>query len=65
MAAILDFWVIMMSLRQTYVRIGILVVDVPEKVSSYMLNWFKSYVFVLPSGVHLGFMCQGDVIASN
>ena len=37
MAAILDVWVIMMSLRQTDVRIGILVVDVPEKVSSYML----------------------------
>ena len=37
MVAILDFWVIMMSLRQTDDRIGILVVDVPEKVSSYML----------------------------
>ena len=37
MAAILDFWVIMMSLRQIDVRIGIPVVDVPEKVSSYML----------------------------
>jgi len=36
MATILDFWVIMMSLRQTDVRIGILVVDIPEKVSSYM-----------------------------
>ena len=31
MADILDFWVIMMSLRQTDVRIGILVVAVPEK----------------------------------
>ena len=37
MAAISDLWVIMMSLRQTDVRIGIIVVDLPEKVSSYML----------------------------
>ena len=37
MAAILDFWVIMMSLRQTDVRIGILVEDLPEKVSSYVI----------------------------
>ena len=37
MAAILDFWVIMMSLRQTNVRIGILLEDLPEKVSLYVI----------------------------
>jgi len=37
MAAILDLWVKMMSYRQTDVRIGILVDDLPEKVSSYMI----------------------------
>ena len=37
MAAILDLWVKIMSLRQTDVRIGILEVDLLEKVSSYMI----------------------------
>ena len=27
--------------------------------------WFKSYVFVLPDGGHLGFMGQNDVIAAT
>jgi len=36
MATMLDFWVIMMSLCKTDVKIGILVVDVPEKMSLYM-----------------------------
>jgi len=37
MATSFDFWVKMMSHLQTDIRIGILVVAVPEKVSSYML----------------------------
>ena len=37
MAAILYFWVKMMSKRQTDVRIGILVVDLLKKEYSYMI----------------------------
>ena len=37
MAVILYFWVIMMSLCQIDVRFGILVEDLPEKISSYVI----------------------------
>ena len=36
-AAILDLWVNIMLYRQTDVRIGILVDDIPEKVSLYVM----------------------------
>ena len=54
MATILDFWVIMMSLRQTDVRTGILVEDLPEKVSSYVIicAWFNCKLFeIVPAAI--------------
>ena len=62
MAAILDVWVKIMSLRQTEVKIGMLVVDdLPEKVSSYVIfcTLVQKLFFKDPLIVHI-YKRKGD-----
>ena len=66
-AAMLDFWVNMMLKCQTDVNIGILVVDLPPKVSSYMKLGAMVQNLIVQDGVggHVGYLGQHDVKASN
>lgn len=53
-AAILDFMVTIKSWRQTAARIGILVVDSPEKMSSYIILFAliqKQFVKMMPAAI--------------
>ena len=66
-AAMLDFWVNMMLKCQTDVNIGILVVDLPKKVSLYMISvaMVQKLSFQDCAGGHLGLLGPNDVIAPN
>ena len=67
MAAILDIWVKMMFKRKSDVRIGILVVDLVEKVYLYLIlgALVQKLIFQDGAGGHLGYFGQNDVLASN
>ena len=67
MAAILDIWVKMMQLGKSDVRIGILVVDVVEKLYLYLIlcALVQKLIFQDGSGGHLGYLDQNDVLVLN
>ena len=63
-AAMLDFWVNMMLKCQTDVNIGILVVDLPPKISLCILlgALVQKLIFQDDSGSHLGFLGPNNLI---
>ena len=67
MAAILDIWVKMMLKRKSDVRIGILVVDLVEKVYLYLIlgALIHKLFFQGGAGGHLGYFGQNDALSSN
>ena len=67
MAAILDIWVKMMLKRKSDVKIGILVVDLVEKVYLYLIlcALVQKLIFQDSAGGHLRYFGQNDVLASK
>ena len=67
MAAILDIWLKMMLKPKSDFRIGILVVDLVEKVYLYLILGavIPKLFFQDGTGGHLGYFGQNDVLAPN
>ena len=63
MAAILDIWVKMILKRKSDVRIGILVIDLVEKVYLYLIlgTLVQKLIFQDGAGGHLGYFGQNGV----